>query len=344
MSSLYGRKFKLQIVLNPKVNNPNSSANTFDTVVIEQDGFSPESLRVTFDIDYPGYQGWYFSEITIYNFNQQTLMRVIEEGAAVYLEAGYQNGPYGEIFSGYVFQSLFERENITDYKLTLRCIDGAGLFDDNFISTALDAGHTATTRFNAITAYSQIPISTGKVTSQLGQKECPRAAVIHCLPTDGIREILGFESSTKAPNNQMYVKGGQVNIVNITDKPDQDVIVISPGAGGLIGTPVQTNYGANFTCLLNPSISLSNPRKLVKLDMTTVKQMRAEVGSGPLSILDLDQELQVIGVRHNGDTRGEEWYTNVTALNRGGMQPIGYEGVTQRELPQLLSNDSYGVN
>jgi hypothetical protein len=341
MNTLYGRKLELKIVLNPKMvkfqTGDTETSDEGEAIIISQDGFTPETLRVTFDIDYPGYKGWYYSEIIIYNFNLPTLMQVVKEGARVYLSAGYKEGNFGEIFSGFVFQSLFERENVTDYKLTLRCVDGAGIFDDNYCSTALEAGHTQTTLMNAIMAYSQTKISTsGGKQIELGQIQFPRAAVIFTTPAEAIRNALKFKSVTEAPNYEYFCTKGNIDMVSITDPPDSNMIVISPGSGGLIGTPVQTEYGANFTCLLNPSIKLANPRKFVKIDMSTIKQLKAVHGQY-LSILDQDMELQVIGLKHIGDTRGDDWYTYVTAINKGGKIPAGAdESISQRNLPEMM--------
>jgi hypothetical protein len=245
------------------------------------------------------------------------------------------------------------------------------LFDDNFCSKALEAAFTQTTLFNVITAYSQTSIPVGKVT-KLGDRPMPRAAVIHTTPAVALREALKFNSPVAASNNQLFVSDGKVNVVNLMDTPSNEVIMLSPGEGGLIGSPTQTDYGADFTCLLNPSIVLDNPRRIVGLKMTSVKQMAAVHGKGPISILDIaylnrdkrkssdyeenpelriydnfktsldmDQEYQVIGVRHTGDTRGDEWYTHVTGLNKGGMQPIGFneeDMISGRGLPALVFN------
>jgi hypothetical protein len=280
-------------------------------------------------VDYPGYAGFYYTEITIYNFNTPTLMRVIEEGSHVYLDAGYQDGNFGEIFSGFIFQSLLERENVTDYKLTLRCIDGAGIFDDNFISTAMTEGHTQTTQFNAIMAYSQTPIAQGK-TPVLADKRYPRGMVIHSTPDEAIRSTLKFKNTMEPSERQWFGMNGKLEVVDATDESSGDMIVVSPTTG-LVGTPVQTQYGADFQVLLNPSIRLSNPRVMVKIDNSSFKQAR--ITSGVVqSVLDQDQEFQVVGVRHVGDTRGDDWYTYVTGINKAGMQPVGLEERVQGTL------------
>ena len=322
MNNLYGRRLKLNIICNPPDNVTDPAvllSNKFalDTIVIEQNGFSPEPLRVTFNVDYPGIkEAWNYAEICIYNFEGDTETKVIASGAYVILEAGYiGTGNFGIIFSGYVFQRLFEREGVVDYKVTLNCIDGNKLFDNNFISGTLDKGYTQSALFLKTMARAQNPIPIGNTPTQLSEKPMPRAVTFCTTPTQAIREMLNFKQSGLKGMNRAFVRNGKLFIVNTEDPAVNLEITISPANGGLIGTPIQTDYGVDFTCLLNPRITVSFPNIMVKLDMTTVKQKKATIGN-PGSMLDETQEYQVVGVRHVGDTRGNEWYTLVTGINQ----------------------------
>jgi hypothetical protein len=330
MSELYGRKFKLTIILNPNYNEEVINALNFldiapslDAIVIEQNSLEQNALRVTFDVDYPGLQGWYYSEITIYNFNVSSLMQVIDDGAAVTLEAGYINGNYGEIFSGYIFQSLFERENTTDYKLTLRCVDGQRLFSEEFTAFSLDRGrNNQVAHFNAIHAYSQQAIPIGNVPSQLRTTNMDRGVTVFTSPANGLADLLRNYSIDQTSDGCFFTKKGVTKYFDMNDPVKEPAIVISPtGDGGLIGTPIQTKYGCSFTCLLNAQIELDVPRVQVTLDMSQIRAVKAAQGV-LLAPLDYDNTYQVIGVRHVGDTRGNEWYTYVTGINKEGAQAL----------------------
>ncbi len=332
MSELYGRKFKLTILLNPRKNiadqllaeyNIPKTAPEIPAIVIEQNSLEQNALRVTFDVDYPGLQGWYYSEICIYNFNISTLMQVIDDGAAVSLEAGYINGNYGEIFNGYIFQSLFERENVTDYKLTLRCVDGQRLFSEEFTAFKLEAGkNNQVAHYNAIAAYSQMPIEIGNIPSQLRTTAMDRGVTVFTSPAKGLADLLKNYSIDKTNDGCFFTKKGVTKYFNMNDPLKEPPIVISPtGEGGLIGTPIQTKYGCNLTCLLNAQIELDIPRVQIKLDQSQVRAVKAAQGI-LLAPFDYDQTYQVIGVRHVGDTRGNEWYTYVTGINNQGAQTL----------------------
>jgi len=161
-NKLYGRKFELTIL---NVAEGAEKVSDIDVITIKQEDFKQESLRVIFDVSYVGFQAFYVTEITIYNLTGPVEQKLIKEGAAVELKAGYQNGPYGKIFSGNVFQSVFEREDVTDWKLTLRCIDGYKLFDDKICNFTLLPEYTQMTLVNEIISRSQIPVE--KITPDL---------------------------------------------------------------------------------------------------------------------------------------------------------------------------------
>lgn len=336
MAQLYGRKLRLTIMLDPNRTNAFSeddtarvhvlpgNAPTIPAIVIEQDGTGSDGIRVTFDVNYPGFKAWYYSEINIYNFNEDTLMRVIKDGAAVILEAGYSGANFGVIFDGYIFQSTFERENATDYKLTLRCIDGDKMFRGNFTAFQLDKGrNNQVGQYNAIAAYSQKAIPIGSEQSQLRSEKQPRGCVVFTTPQSAMNKILKMYTPELPSGYQLFSNKGKLELVDLKDPLDPNIIVVSPegGKGGLIGTPVQTQYGANFTVLLNANIKICKPIKQVQLEMSQLRALKAEHGT-PLSVLDENQTYQVIGVRHLGDTRGQEWYTQVTGINKSGATAL----------------------
>ena len=333
---LYGRKMKLSIILMPNreyaaeqdyYGYPSSSnIQAPESINIELNGVEDTSLSVEFEVNYPGMTGWYYSEIVVYNFNERDLKRVIDEGAAVKLEAGYVNGNYGMIFEGYIFQCLFERENIVDYKLTLRCVDGRRLFTENFTSFSLPSGmNNQLAHFNAIHAYAkeEIKIAKGKTTSMLKTENHPRGTTVFSTPQKALDDLLRHYSISEPSNTSITTEKGETVTFDMNDPPDPNVIHVSPdGTGGLIGSPVQTQYGCNFCVLLNANIKLTAPRKQVQIDNSLIRAMKAQQNVELLPPFDDDMIYQVIGVKHVGETRGNSWYTYVTGINQGGAQAL----------------------
>jgi hypothetical protein len=354
MSNLYGRKVSLEIWCTPK----KAKQRDVDVITVEQSGFDPETLRIVFDINYPGISGWYFSEISIYNLNKEDRNKVIEEGAIVTLSAGYVGDElnFGVIFKGYVFQTLVEREGVVDYKLTLRCLDGDRLFTDANICVA-----TVTRGMNAVTAVNnillpgtkrEIPFDKQELTDYLKShapktdEEVNTSAVTNKVPDNLPRGQTIFKSPAEVfkemlPGARIFSFQSKAHVMDDDEVFNPDTankIVVSPEKGGLIGTPVQTQYGCDFTILLNPNVILGRPHCVVQLDNQAFKQVKVEYMQLPSSGIEVTkeyqiQEYQVIGVRHQGDSRGDQWYTHITGMAMHGARPtemFTYTGGNQR--------------
>ena len=94
------------------------------------------------------------------------------------------------------------------------------------------------------------------------------------------------------------------------DLPTDEIVSLSP-SGGLIGTPEQTEDGIKARCLLNPLLNLN---KLVHIDNDNVQQVKD--GSGLWTGV-----YKIIAIKHTGDTRGQDWYTDFTGIAQPGLIP-----------------------
>ena len=319
--SLYGRKWELSVVCDDGT-----------MLTLGKNGIDgPESLKCTFEINYPGYEGWYFSEFNIWNPTPDTERKIIREGAEVHFSAGYSEGRYGKIFGGKVFQSLFTRENVTDYKLTLLCMDGARLFKDNFVSLIMAKEYREQTLLNEIAARAISPIEVGHITEGINVCEKPRGAVFFGSPMTPVREIARSNAA------QIFMVNDQLQMARLEDLPQGAFFDIKPSTG-LIGTPEQTDFGINFRTLLNPDLILTNPPRWVKLDLSgiNVKQKKAVIGQARIPLLPNDGYFKVGGIRHSGDTRGNEWYTDVIGYSLTGKAPLQLFMT-----PEMLQNPKY---
>ena len=88
--------------------------------------------------------------------------------------------------------------------------------------------------------------------------------------------------------------------------------VITPETG-LIGIPQQIQWGVKFKTLLDPRIKVQFPCYQVKLDSTTIAQLKRTLNTLP-SMQDWGGYYNVAGVRHFGNSRGNDWYTEVTSV------------------------------
>ena len=301
-----------------------------DRLVFEQGGSNPTDLKITFDVNYPGIAGYYISEVVIYNLSKEYANIAIMAGSVVSIEAGYEDSDsFGLIFKGYLYHPMWEREDVINYKLTLRCIDGSALYtDQNFIGTTIDKGTRFDTRMNMLrsSAIRQIPM-TGTMPTNDKFQEFERQETIFGTPARYFEESYNFRGVGELGNTAVFSSGANVTFVDLNDIPcEKEAIVISPNEGGLIGTPQQTIYGANFVCLLNPSLRLKVPAVVVKLENTSFIQMTFNPGTKEMPArMTPTLEFMVIGVRHVGDTRGVNWYTYVTGCNLQGAMPTNLD-------------------
>ena len=330
--SLYGRKWELKIECKPE---SNSKA---DMLILGQDGITAEGgLRCTFDIDY--YAGInnggfpFFAEFNIFNATEETAQKVIKEGSRVYFSAGYSKGNYGLIFGGTVFQSYLTRENVVDRKLTILCADGEKLFRDSLVSLTLNKEYTDMSLLNATAAYGKSPISVGRISSQISEVKKPRGTTLFGTKGEVIRTIV------RSNNAQTFTTNDELQVVKLTDKPKDFAIAVNYETG-LVGAPQQIDKGVAFRSLLNPLLVLSNPLRQVKLDMSGINFVQQKIVFGQFSFKPLpsDGYFLVIGVRHIGDTRGNEWYTDVAGCSLGGLIPLQLETMT---LPEMLNSPDF---
>jgi hypothetical protein len=304
---LFGRQWKISVYLD---NGQILEVSNSDYEV--QSG----ALRCTFNIDRPGYQAYYYGDIVIYNLNGPTESQIIKESNRVVVEAGYVNGAYGKIFDGRIFQIFRERENVVDYKLTLHCLDGMGIMDSTLCAFTLFAGSDQRGHIKSIAEQATNPIQLGVISENINTRALPRGKTFFGQPKDYLRQIAGDN------NAQFYVQDQQIHITRVSDGTvltANEAIVFTPNTG-LIGTPQVTSEGISFKVLLNPLLKITNPSMVVKLDMTAVQQQLLKIGQYP-TILDQSGFYQIGKLRHFGDTRGNDWYTEVVGMNSLGVLP-----------------------
>lgn len=105
-------------------------------------------------------------------------------------------------------------------------------------------------------------------------------------------------------------------------KAQPDVIYAPPIAEGsnrkveadtdyrLIGTPQQTEFGVDFRVLLDSRLTAKLPPLQAQLKNVVIEQIPVQIGT-KLTTLTADGVYFVAGVRHLGDTRGNQWESRV---------------------------------
>ena len=310
---LYQRKYSLQL-LTP-------SGSDTNVLTVTDSSWEPEALRITFDTQQVGLQSnYWFADIVIYNADKATATAILQassnisQGMIAVLRAGYIGGPENNIiWQGPVFQPLWVRENVVDYKITLRCILSLeSAISGNTISANYGAGSS---QYDVvIKMIESLGLQPGTISPNLSTKPMSRGFTWFGSPDKELDRIV-------RGNNMLWWldMDGKVNIGHPNDGQvsEAPTIVYTPTTG-LIGTPEQTQYGVNFTVLLDPRLKVQMPMLTAAINNAAIRQYQIQYGS--YNFLPLDQDgVYVIGsVRHRGDSRGNAWYTDVTGFVKVG--------------------------
>ena len=323
---LYLRKYQVVVSV--------TNGNTQQNIIVTDSENEPRALRVTFDISQKAFQVYWYADITIYNLDQATTNLLLGQqlqNLNVSVSAGYKDGAYGVIWSGPVFQPLFEREESLDFKVTLHCL--LGLFENarNYVSQTFAAQITQTQLVQQMAdqAFTKIPID--KVSANLSPKKLPRGKIVFGNPGKYFTQIaednnmqwwlsqkgltMGFPDEDISPVVPDYLTFSPP----LLPKPNTAGWVPPTNANGvIIDTPVQTQYGVAFRALLNPNVQVQKPMLQVKIDNSQIRRQKLLIdpssqGPAKLTLLDQDGIYVVGGVRFSGDTRGEAWYVDVEA-------------------------------
>lgn len=268
-------------------------------------------LRCMFDIRKTLTPQPNFSTVTIYNLNAETENQIINEGDTVIVEAGYEGEQYGLIFRGDVVQAVRGKEDGVSYKLTLNSIDGDRFLNSGYVTFSVAKGQTARTQISAVTDRAKIPAKLGTISGNLQSAQLTRGKVFFGMAKDYLRQLAQSNSAT------FYLEDGKVNVITAQDYPPNEIVDLSPDSG-LIGTPMQNDFGVNFKSLLNPRLKINS---LVRINNSLIQEQTYQFGQMPRG-LDSAGIYRIIGMRFYGDTQGEAWYTECDCVSQaGGVMP-----------------------
>lgn len=261
--------------------------------------------------------------LEVYNMNSAAEGDIIREGFQISIEGGYQEGQYGEIFTGDIVQVIRNRENGTDYKLEIIAMRGIALFNLNFTKCSIAAKSTPRDTLEAVAKNARKPIEVGEISPNLTMQQLPRGKVIFCEPDKCLRNI--------AIGNNAYYWAGEDNkltVKKVADEiPEGEVLELTPTTG-LIGTPQYGDDGIHIKMLLDNRVKLLS---MVKIDNELIRRqlltlnVSGQGGNNKLAQqnqFDQDGEYQMFSVSHHGDTHGDDWSTEVIGigrLGRGGL-------------------------
>jgi len=252
-----------------------------------------------------------YSTVTIYNLSPETENAIIQEGYRCVVSGGYVGSQYGMLMDFNVIQPIRYKENGTDFVLQLVGMDSDIFYAYGTANFSLLRGQNARQVIGKVASSCSVPTDIGILSSSLDDtKRLSRGKVVFGLAVDVLRQI------AKSEGMAYYMEDGKINFIHPSDPPTDEIIDLTPQTG-LIGVPEQQEYGVSIRMLLNPQVKIGS---MIHIDNSLVRNQQYSVGE-PIYQLDQDGIYRVISLCHRGDTRGQDWYTEVNTVSQTGVLP-----------------------
>ena len=300
-----------------KINGEVLYGRRYRVIVAADDGnaLDVSQLRCSFRITKAMDAEPNYSETSIFNLAIGTENALVQSGQRIFIEAGYEGDQYGLIYKGRVIQPIRSKEEGTTYRLTLISLDGDDFANNAFVSTCLTRGQNAQSVLGACIADAGSVIERGAISEGLSGVKLSRGKVMFGQPQEYLRQL------AKSQNAIYYLNDGQVNFIKAADLPPGEIMELNPGSG-LIGEVTQNEDGVTVRSLLNPRINLNTLIHVGGEYVTSArvqkdKQAQALPGGGVYKVIKLT---------HTGDTRGNDWYTEMECLAQPGYVPSMHTG------------------
>ncbi len=289
------------------------------------EGLDLSELRIRFTVRQamvgtPGH-----ADIIVTNLSDETANLIQKEFTKVVLDAGYE-GNMATIFEGEIVQKRKGRENPTDTYLSILAKEGQKAYSHAVISKTLAAGHTFKDQVDAcLEALKPFGIVAGYI-ADLGGFKMPRGRALFGMVREQLRDI------AKATDTSWRIQGGKLNIVKNKGTLPGSAIVLNSQTG-MVGMPTQTMEGIEVKCLLNPEIK---PGCRLQIDEASIQRQQMSIATAAQGqnflVPDIasDGFYKVIAVNNSGDTRGNDWYSDIVCLSASG-------GYTPKSANQYLS-------
>ncbi len=258
-------------------------------------------------------------DLFIYNVAPETLRRIDKEFTRVVIYAGYK-GNFGRIFDGLIYWRRYGKSSPVDTYVHVQAADTPTAINYQMVSTTLAAGYTQQDVHNTLVDAMRANGVKGSEAPNYDPTQAGRGKVLFGLVRDHWR------THGKTNNVTVTVRAGVVSALpTMAYKPGEAVVLTS--RTGLIGYPRRTVNGVEAQCLLNPAIEVG---RRVKIDQASVQDVALSADYRAVYFFPdtaADGFYKVIYYEHCGDTRGNDWYTDIICVALDGALPISRAAV-----------------
>lgn len=282
-----------------------------------------QGLKIVFDIQMKDASSPNVLRVGLYNLAKSSTPPAFYRGKTVTLSAGYASGQVYVLFKGKIMQTRNLRVDTTDTVLAILATDGSEPRNYAIVNKTLYKGHTHLDRAMACAdAMKAMGLGIGYIDREaLTKITFPRGAALFGNVKYHLRDIC------HATQTQWSIQNGKLQIL-ANDKALPGGAIVLNSKTGLVGMAVQTIQGIEGTCLLNGNIV---PGCTVKIDEHSIQAAEYDPSiAGAPNNLQLDTYgiaadglYKVFWVSHNGDTRGEPFFTSFVGvkLSAGTISP-----------------------
>lgn len=279
----------------------------------QQHGTDFSRLRFRFEVKSADVETPNTAIIRVYNVSPTTLKLSLKEYDSVILQGGYGDSG-GVLFHGTIKQFKFGKENNTDSFLDILAADGDLGYNFGIVNRTLPENNTAKDRLDAIVESMDVPLDPN---SPVDLKQyggvLPRGKVLFGMGRQYIREWCVTNSA------KWTMRENTVTIIPLSGFLPGEAVKINSQTG-MVGIPESTDNGVFVRMLLNPLVKIGNSLQINDRDInqTVIKEQMFPNYNSPPSFFATtppgDGIYRVMVVEHSGDTRGGEYYTDVTCL------------------------------
>lgn len=282
------------------------------------DGLDLSNLRIVFDVKLTDSQTPNFAKIRVYNLSQDLVARVQKEFTYVTLQAGYESN-FGTIFYGNIKQVIYGSENNVDTFIDIAAGDGDDAYNYSIVNTTLDGN----VKQSDVVAAALLPMFNRGI--ELGFVDdtdstvLPRGRVMYGMSRDHLQAAAYNTDTTWS------IQNGKYQSVKLTGYLPNTAIVLNSKTG-LVGTPNQTNDGIIVKCLLNPNIKVASQVQINQADIQ-LQLIEDNTDGGGTSATSTPEPIaadgfyRVLIAEYVGDTRGNDWYCDLTCLSMDKTSP-----------------------
>lgn len=286
------------------------------TVSGQDEALGLSGLRCKFSIKRGDLQTPNTCDIRIYNPSPQTVSAIKHRDVMAIYAGNPDNS--GLIFEGQVAQARRGKESAVDSYLDITAADGDSAYNFAFMSTSIPAGYGHLFTVETIAAeMDKYGVAVGHITPEISQAKLPRGKVLYGMAKDKLRQI------SREDGCAWSIQEGKLQLVSLSGTLPGEAFVIS-AATGMIGIPEQIQTGIKVRTLLNPMYKIG---ARVQIDNASINRYRYGMSledtkaNAFVPTVENDGMYYIMIAEHTGDTRGQEWYTDLTCLGVNAALP-----------------------